>query len=144
MGNRVYGCDDCQDVCPWNRFAHEGSEAFEFSPRSRSADLNLIEFLSMTDAAFRNRFKGSPVLRAKRSGFVRNVAVALGNSNDAQAIPPLMRQLGDDDELVRGHVAWALGELGGKDATSALRKQLKIETVEWVSEEINAALGECS
>ena len=55
-----------------------------------------------------------------------------------------MRQLGDDDELVRGHVAWALGELGGKDATSALRKQLKIETVEWVSEEINAALGECS
>jgi len=144
MGNRVYGCDDCQDVCPWNRFAHEGPEAFEFSPRSRSADLNLIEFLSMTDIEFRNRFKDSPVLRAKRRGFVRNVAVALGNSNDAQAISPLMRQLEDDDELVRGHVAWALGELGGEDATSALRKQLKIETVHWVREEINAALIECS
>ena len=55
-----------------------------------------------------------------------------------------MRQLADDDELVRGHVAWALGELGGKDATRALRKQLKIETVHWVREEINAALIECS
>ena len=106
--------------------------------------MNLIEFLSMTDIEFRNRFKDSPVLRAKRRGFVRNVAVALGNSNDAQAIPPLMRQLEDDDELVRGHVAWALGELGGEDATSALRKQLKIETVHWVREEINAALIECS
>jgi epoxyqueuosine reductase len=98
----------------------------------------------MTDIEFRNRFKDSPVLRAKRRGFVRNVAVALGNSNDAQAISPLMRQLEDDDELVRGHVAWALGELGGEDATSALRKQLKIETVHWVREEINAALIECS
>jgi len=98
----------------------------------------------MTDMEFRNHFKDSPVLRAKRRGFVRNVAVALGNSNEPQAVPPLVRQLADDDELVRGHVAWALGELGGKDATRALRKQLKIETDEWVREEIRTALGECS
>ena len=144
IGNRVYGCDDCQDVCPWNRFAHEGPQALQFVPRHGDAHPQLIEFLSMTDMEFRNHFKDSPVLRAKRRGFVRNVAVALGNSNEPQAVPPLVRQLADDDELVRGHVAWALGELGGKDATRALRKQLKIETDEWVREEIRTALGECS
>ena len=142
IGNRVYGCDDCQDVCPWNRFAHEGPLVTEFAPRRNNANPKLVDLLSMSDAQFRERFKNSPVLRTKRGGFIRNVAVALGNSNDPEAVEPLVQQLTDADELVRGHVAWALGELGGKCATDALRRQLDSETVPWVRDEINAALGD--
>ena len=140
IGNRVYGCDDCQDVCPWNRFAHEGARAIEFAPRPGTDGAKLIDLLTLTDEEFRSRFKDSPVLRAKRRGFVRNVAVALGNSGDPRAVPALVQQLDDDDELVRGHVAWALGELGGQRAEKALRDRLEAEEVSWVQDELGAAL----
>ena len=140
IGNRVYGCDDCQDVCPWNRFAHEGARAIEFAPRPGNDDAKLIDLLALTEEEFRARFKDSPVLRAKRRGFVRNVAVALGNSGDPRAVTPLVERLDDDDELVRGHVAWALGELGGDRAHEALCGRLEAEEISWVRAEIGAAL----
>ena len=141
IGNRVFGCDDCQDVCPWNRFAHEGERAGEFSPRAGNHTVKLVDLLALTDEQFRTRFKNSPVLRAKRRGFLRNVAVALGNSGRQEAVGPLAGALADDEELVRGHAAWALGELGGGGAQKALRDRRSTEQDAWVREEIDAALA---
>ena len=111
MGNLIFGCDLCLDVCPWNKFAQAASEA-EFQPREDLVAPKLVEFLGMTDAEFRRRFKGSPILRAKRGGFLRNVCVALGNSGDLSAIPALTEKgLGDSDPLVREHASWAIERL---------------------------------
>lgn len=140
LGNRVFGCDDCQDVCPWNRFARQSSEARRFSPRPGNRAPELVELLQLGEEEFRERFRGSPILRAKRSGFVRNVAVALGNSGDREAVPALAEVLDDQEALVRGHAAWALGELGGAEASRALRLRRAVETDDWVHEEIEAAL----
>lgn len=140
MGNRVFGCDDCQDVCPWNRFAHESAQAQAFAPRAGNESPELLELFELDDDSFRSRFTGSPVLRAKHRGFLRNVAVALGNSNNPAAIPALVRRLDDADELVRGHVAWALGEIGGAQVASPLRARLQHENDQWVRNEIEAAL----
>jgi epoxyqueuosine reductase len=140
IGNRIFGCDDCQDVCPWNRFAKASARAADFAPRSENRAPELIELLALDEPAFRARFAGSPVLRAKRRGFVRNVAVALGNSGDRDSVGPLTTALDDDDALVRGHAAWALGELGGPAATTALHDRERRETDPWVAAEISAAL----
>ena len=141
IGNRIFGCDDCQDVCPWNRFAKASARAADFAPRSENRAPELVELLGLDEPAFRKRFAGSPVLRAKRRGFVRNVAVALGNSGDRAAVQPLTAALDDGDALVRGHAAWALGELGGAAATAALRERHGHETDVWVRAEIDAALA---
>ena len=141
IGNRIYGCDDCQDVCPWNRFARASARAADFAPRPANRAPHLVELLGLDEPAFRERFAGSPVLRAKRPGFVRNVAVALGNSGDPAAVQPLTAALDDDDALVRGHAAWALGELGGAAATAALRERRGHEPAPWVRDEIDAALA---
>ncbi len=140
MGNRIFGCDDCQDVCPWNRFAHESAQAQAFAPLDGNESPDLIELFELDGKAFRSRFKGSPVLRAKHRGFIRNVAIALGNSNNPAAIPALTQRLDDAEELVRGHVAWALGELGGPHVEAPLRARLEDEKDPWVRTEIEAAL----
>ena len=90
--------------------------------------------------AFRRRFRHSPVRRAKYAGFLRNVAVALGNSGDPESVPVLAERLRDDEPLVRGHCAWALGRLGGKAARRSLTAAGAVETDAWVSEEIDLAL----
>lgn len=141
MGNRIFGCDDCQDVCPWNRFARQSREARQFGPRPGNRDPVLVDLLQLDEEDFRQRFRGSPILRAKRAGFVRNVAVALGNSNDPQAVPALVGALEDEEALVRGHAAWALGELGGAEAADALRGRRCREPADWVCQEIDGALG---
>ena len=141
MGNRVFGCDDCQDVCPWNRFAQMSAQAQSFAPRDHARAPALIELLHLDDDEFRSRFRDSPVLRAKRSGFIRNVAVALGNSGDISAVDALVDSLGDKDALVRGHVAWALGKLGGRPAIDGLRSRLATEEDESVRYEIEQALA---
>lgn len=111
MGNLVFGCDLCLDVCPWNKFAQVTRDP-AFQPRPDLSAPKLVEFLGMTDAGFRARFKGSPILRAKRGGFLRNVCVALGNSRDPSAIPALTEKgLTDPDPLVREHAAWAVERL---------------------------------
>ncbi|MGD8330457.1 MAG: tRNA epoxyqueuosine(34) reductase QueG [Acidobacteriota bacterium] len=140
IGNRVFGCDDCQDVCPWNRFAHESAQARLFYPAADNAAPKLIALLALDEPGFRARFRDSPVLRAKHRGFLRNVAVALGNSGDDAAVPALIARLDHAEELVRGHVAWALGRLGGEDARIALRGRLAQEEDAWVRDEISAAL----
>ncbi len=143
MGDRVFGCDDCQDVCPWNRSAPEtGHPAFVARPWNEMPDL--IEMLGLTPEAFRARFKGSPIKRTKRRGLLRNAAVALGNTKDPEAVPALADSLGDDEPLVRGHAAWALGNIGGDGAATALETARNTEEDPWVIEEIERALAECA
>ena len=107
IGDRIYGCDECLEVCPWNRFAQTSREAsFASGPREDMADL-----LALTPARFKERFRGSPILRIKRRGLLRNVCVALGNVGTAADLPVLERASQDEEPLVREHAAWAIGQI---------------------------------
>jgi epoxyqueuosine reductase len=121
MGNWVFGCDICQQVCPWNlRFAPERGDP-ALAPRQGLPNPELIAELALSEEGFRQKFKGSPVKRAKRRGYLRNVAIALGNTGDSAAVPALAGALhGDPEPLVRAHSAWALGAIGGTEARDAL------------------------
>jgi epoxyqueuosine reductase len=110
IGDRIYGCDDCLDVCPWNRFAKESRES-AFAARPFVAGWTLREFLSLTDAAFRELFRRSPIKRIKRPAFLRNVCVALGNTGDADDLPALEIAERDSDPLIAEHARWAIGEI---------------------------------
>jgi epoxyqueuosine reductase len=110
IGNRIFGCDDCQDVCPWNRFAVTTPEK-AFLSCEGNAFSELARLALLTEQEFNTRFKDSPIRRAKRDGFVRNVVVALGNSRRAEAVPPLVCALKDASTVVRAHAAWALGQI---------------------------------
>ncbi|MDB4949785.1 MAG: hypothetical protein JWM27_2434 [Gemmatimonadetes bacterium] len=138
MGNRVYGCDICQEVCPWNSFADMTSEA-AFIPRAGLDGATLIELMAVTQEEFSRRFKNSPVKRTKRRGLLRNVAVALGNCGAPEAVPALARALHDEEPLVRGHAAWALGRIGTEPALEALRAHLAVEDDASVVSEIMAS-----
>jgi epoxyqueuosine reductase len=140
MGNRIYGCDICQEVCPWNSFAETTAEP-AFLPREGLDGPELIEWMGMTQEEFSRRFKDSPVKRTKRRGLLRNVAIALGNWGSAEAVPVLAAALEDDEPLVRGHAAWALGRIGTEAARQALRGRAEVEEDAWVREEIAAAVG---
>jgi epoxyqueuosine reductase len=110
MGNRIYGCDDCLAVCPWNKFAQAGQEA-KLAARD---DLNappLKDLCRLDDTGFRSFFSGSPVKRIGRDRFVRNVLIAIGNSGDISFLPDVERLLRDDSALVRGMAVWALSRL---------------------------------
>lgn len=121
LGSRIFGCDDCLDACPWNRFAAASREA-DFAARPASC-LPLRDYLSLTDEAFRRTFEGSPIRRAGRQGFLRNVCTALGNVGESGDIPALERAAGDDDAIVAEHAAWALERLrGGGSAHRASEK----------------------
>ncbi len=142
MGDWVFGCDICQDVCPVNERAQPTGDG-AFAPRDAEAAWpDLAGLLTLNDAEFERRFRGSAVRRAKRTGIQRNACVALGNLRDARAVPALARALRDCELLVRGHAAWALGRIGGDGAMKALRHAAKEETDSWVSEEIARALAE--
>jgi epoxyqueuosine reductase len=143
LGSWVFGCDICQEVCPWNR-ARPPSQHPEFAPSAGAGPtLDLIELLGMDDATFRARFRHTALTRPKRRGLLRNAAVALGNARDRRAIPALVHALDDPEPLVRGHAAWALGELGElpEDARTALVDALATETDPAVIEELRAVLG---
>ena len=133
MGNHIYGCDDCQIVCPWNSFAVKTDED---SFRARDGSFQLIELMSLNDEVFRKRFKKSPIKRTKRRGLLRNVAVALGNSGNLSAVGPLINALSDHEPLIRAHVIWALGELLGKKALPIFNKTLTNEEEDIVKNEI--------
>jgi epoxyqueuosine reductase len=107
IGNRIYGCDDCLDACPWNRFAREGN-LMKTHARPDLAAPDLLELLALDESAFKLRFAGTPVLRAKRRGLLRNVCVALGNVGDASALPALQKAAGDPEPLIAGHARWAV------------------------------------
>jgi len=110
MGNRIYGCDDCLAVCPWNKFAVAGREA-KFHHREELVAPRLGALAALDDAGFRAMFAGSPVKRIGRDRFVRNVAIAVGNSAD-QALLPVARALaGDKNAVVAEAGAWAVGQI---------------------------------
>jgi epoxyqueuosine reductase len=106
IGNRVYGCDDCLAVCPWNRFAREGRLMKDHLRIDLSAP-DLVELLSLDDAGFKKRFANTPMLRTKRRGFLRNVCVALGNVGNRSALPALERASSDSEPLIAEHARWA-------------------------------------
>jgi epoxyqueuosine reductase len=107
LGDRIFGCDDCLDACPWNRFAQQSRES-AFSARRSTIGMSLREYLALTDAEFRTLFRKSPIKRIKRRGFLRNVCVALGNVGDASDLPALERAAADPEPLIAEHAAWAI------------------------------------
>jgi epoxyqueuosine reductase len=141
VGDWVFGCDICQDVCPVNRKVQLSLEP-AFRQRHDFAAPQLIPLLDLDDVGFRERFRNSPIKRAKRVGLQRNVCVALGNIGDPAAVPALSEALSGSDALVRMHAAWALGRIGGTRAEEALRSALAGEREPEVVEEIETALAE--
>jgi epoxyqueuosine reductase len=110
IGNRIFGCDDCLAVCPWNKFAREGNL---MKPHAR-ADLqspDLIELLQLDDAGFKSKFAGTPMLRTKRRGLLRNVCVALGNVGDKSALAALEKAAHDPEPLIAEHARWAIEKI---------------------------------
>ena len=141
MGTHIFGCDICQDVCPYNTKVKPTKEQ-GFHPRAGLHAPELIPLLSLSETEFKARFAGSPILRAKRRGFLRNVCVALGNLRPPEAVPALARTLREDPEpLVRAHAAWALGRIGSREAEAALRDARTRETDLAVIPEIESAIS---
>jgi epoxyqueuosine reductase len=138
IGNRIYGCDDCLAVCPWNKFAQAGREA-KLAARDELRAPELAELAMLDDQAFRAHFSKSPVKRIGRDRFVRNVMIAIGNSSDATLAPVAERLLGDESPLVRGAAVWALSQLIAREPFETLASKGMIsetdETVraEWTS-----------
>lgn len=148
MGNLIFGCDICQEVCPVNKLAERRLLKLnfrshdEFRPRSTvGSSPELIPLLSLTEEQFRERFRRSPIKRTKRRGLLRNVCIALGNIRDPQAVPALIGALHDEEALIRGHAAWALGRIGGEQALAALHEALGTEQDREVQKEIQCALA---
>lgn len=139
VGDWVFGCDVCQDVCPWNHRAPAVDEQ-ALSPRALSNPLPLIQLFELDDAAFRHRFRDTPLWRAKRRGMLRSAALVLGNQQPREAIGALVRGLNDAEPLVRGACAWALGRYAAVPCRAALLERQQIETNADVLDEIARAL----
>jgi epoxyqueuosine reductase len=141
MENWIFGCDVCQVVCPWSgsrtRLNPSVTDLEQWAPP-------LLKLLALDEGGFRQRFRGTAILRAKRRGLLRNVCVAIGNWGDPAAIPALARALNDPEPLIRGHAAWALGQMRGTLARTYLQEALSRERDPWVIEELQLALQEAS
>lgn len=136
IGTHVFGCDDCQEVCPWNRHSKLPLEFL------RSASLEeLHDYLGLDVTSFKAYFKDTPLLRSKRRGFLRNVCVVLGNIKDPKSLPFLEKALQEDEVLIRGHAAWALGQYPLAFVQERLEKTLQKEGDLWVKEELIQALN---
>jgi epoxyqueuosine reductase len=122
IGNRIYGCDDCLAVCPWNKFAQQGREA-KLAARAELREPSLADLVRLDDAAFRALFSKSPVKRIGRDRFVRNVLIAIGNADDASLAREAERLLDDASPLVRGAAVWALSQLVERETFEALAKR---------------------
>lgn len=107
IGNRIFGCDDCLAVCPWNRLARDG-EIMRQHERPDLGALDLVAMLDLDEPAFKRKFAGTPLLRVKRRGFLRNVCVALGNAGDGSALAALERAAADPDPLIGEHATWSI------------------------------------
>jgi epoxyqueuosine reductase len=118
IGDRVFGCDDCLQVCPWNRFAREG-QMMKAHARPDLAQPDLLELLSLDEAGFKRCFAGTPMLRAKRRGLVRNACVALGNIGDEKALPALRKAATDPEPLIAEHAAWAVERIQTRSQRAA-------------------------
>jgi epoxyqueuosine reductase len=158
MGNRIFGCDICQEVCPFTRKFSPPAEEPSFAARGPgepppgtqqlkhdawhpgTLSPALTHLMRMDEAAWESFSRGSAIRRAGRAGFLRNVAVALGNWGSAEAVPALVAALSDPEPLVRGHAAWALGRIESPAGRNALRSALATEADPWVCDELEAAL----
>ena len=139
MGNHIFGCDECQLACPWNqKFARPAMiPAFQTSLERRAP--NLAALASLSDKEFKARFEKSAILRTKRRGLLRNVAIALGNWGSGDTLAPLRTLIEDSEPLIRSHAVWGLGRIGG-EGQLLLKQMRKKETDEEVRSEIEAAL----
>ncbi|HEX5106057.1 MAG TPA: tRNA epoxyqueuosine(34) reductase QueG [Pirellulaceae bacterium] len=148
IGDWLFGCDVCQEICPWNQ---KPAPSPQPSPRGRGSDepvlqpttgtnpIDLIGLFDLDDEGFRERFRHTPLWRAKRRGILRNAAIVLGNQRATAAIGVLTRGLDDAEPLVRGACAWALAQIGSGEAAIALSERLKVETDERVKRELALA-----
>jgi epoxyqueuosine reductase len=132
MGNRIYGCDDCLAVCPWNKFAHVAREA-KLQARDDLVSPSLAHLLALDDAAFRVLFAGSPVKRIGRDRFIRNCLIAAGNSGDTELVPDVKAHLASPSPLLRGAAVWAVRQLQGNSVSAELMTNETDATVlaEW-------------
>ena len=137
IGNRIYGCDDCLAVCPWNKFAAAASANRAFAPRAELAAPALADLLALDDAGFREVFAGSPIKRIGRDRMVRNCLIAAGNSDTAALVAPVAGLLADESPVVRGAAVWALGRLDAGRAVAERAARLPGETDETVRAEWN-------
>ncbi len=144
IGNRIWGCDDCQTSCPVNERKErtaKGKHHKEFEPLPHAGpSVDLAAVLHMTKSQFRDWFGPTSMAWRGKAVLQRNAAVALGNSRDPAAVPHLIAALSDRKPLVRGHAAWALGELGGNQARTALQRCVDLERDTWVRDEATLAL----
>jgi epoxyqueuosine reductase len=144
IGDWIFGCDLCQEICPVNArpAAPDAAALTAFGPMIEPRPA-LEELLTLDDETFRLRFRHSAVWRTRRTGLLRNVCIALGNVADRQSVPALSSALVDDEPLIRGHAAWALGRLGGPAASRELTPAIRREADPWVREECELALEAC-
>ncbi len=122
IGDRIFGCDDCLDACPWNRFAQESRQS-AFSASRSTTGMSLREYLELNEDQFRGLFRNSPIKRIKRRGFLRNVCIALGNVGDLSDLPALERAAADPDRLIAEHAEWAIEQISNR------RKQTQAQIV---------------
>ncbi len=143
IGNRIFGCDICQSVCPWNQKVDDSEVDNKFLLSTPLENHVLINELNYSDLEYKRIFKSSPILRSKRSGYLRNIAIVLGNQRNIAAIDQLIHTLGSDpDPIVRGAAAWAVGEIGGDRVKKGLQAALVVESDKSVVNEIIQALSE--
>jgi epoxyqueuosine reductase len=142
IGDWIFGCDICQEVCPVGRTSRAKPLPALTPSDSDATAPALLPLLLLDESTFRARFAGRAIMRAKRDGLLRNACVALGNLGDPRAVPGLAAALDDAAALVRGHAAWALGRLGGTAAAEALERRRSAEADDWVNEELRLALYE--
>jgi epoxyqueuosine reductase len=140
MDDWIFGCDVCQDVCPWNRFApNPAMDAFQCEPERVHIDLESL--FDLDDDSFRIRFRRTPLWRAKRRGILRNAAIAMGNGKDPRHIATLIRALNDPEPLVRGAAVWALSRFESESARNAIAARLAIEQDPEVLKELSDGIG---
>lgn len=141
VGDWLFGCDVCQDVCPWNR-STPTSDDEAFSPLSTMNPVELAALFELSDDDFRRQFRHTPLWRPHRRGLLRNAAIVLGNQRDPTAIKPLTRGLNDSEPIVRGACAWALGQIKDPAAQEHLQRRSEVEADAEVQAEIVMALAE--
>lgn len=141
FGDWVFGCDVCQDVCPWNRRAPVANEP-AFVPLANNDPVDLAELLALDETAFRRRFAGTPLSRPGRTGVLRSAAIALGNRPCGRGLAALAKALADVDPQIRAAAAWALGQYANDAARTVLAARIDVEPAPAVRDEIQAAIDE--